>query len=145
MTLPISITAAKSLLDIYTISNTPAFLFQRFREHQTVQRLAKEETSIEMASEFARLAGIASANDNALATAICYALVVAISLRPYEEALPVLNSMPVERLPWGSALRGFAIASGKPFNLLIVNEPSPAYGFQASAASNTTTLVKLSE
>ena len=94
--------------EIYLVSNTPSYLHKRLRQLPAVQRLAESMSVDDLAREYKRYASAVRRTPDDLSTA--YALLVAISFKEPEHAIPALRSLNVTKLEWARTLRDLAMA-----------------------------------
>jgi hypothetical protein len=95
------------LSDTVILSNTPSFLFRRFRRDATVQMLAERFSEFELA-EFARQYGT-RANRSFLDKVYAYANIVALSFKPASAIRDALRKQPAPAIPWANELIAQAI------------------------------------
>ena len=97
-----------SLVETYTVSNIPGFLYRRFSGNLSVQRIAQEATACELREAYE--AAVSEDPRTTESVARAYAMLVALTLRPVEEIndeLPKLRGA----LDWTRAILEIASAA----------------------------------
>lgn len=96
-----------TLADVVVISNTPTFLFERFRRDASVQELSRRCTALELAREAAHFAAEWSFENKVRA----YAHIVALSFKPAPEIKAAVAAHPLPFLGWTAELLSLALAN----------------------------------
>jgi len=91
----------RQLATTYLVANTPAFLYNAFRTDASVQRLATENTSDDLAQHVEQIAG--QETRSVKETVSAYAALVALTLQPYPAAR-LLVGRQIAALEWAHDL-----------------------------------------
>lgn len=90
------------LATIYLISNTPAFLYDRFLAEQSIHSLANNKTAHELVSTATQIA--AKADRTPIELAIGYSALVALTLKNFREVMVALDGQNLSGLEWSDRI-----------------------------------------
>ena len=87
-----------SLASYYLLANTPTYLYRRFRESPTVQRLATEATAYQLVQSLLKIDKLKQRNLSDVVTA--YALTVALTFLEQRDVSKALRGKKVKNIEW---------------------------------------------
>src|SRR5262245_58571020 len=87
----------RSLSETYVVANTPAFLFSRFKLSTAVERLAKAESSADLAAAVLDADDFSKGLDSVVTA---YAALTALTLQDAKPQLDSLRAVRFLRLEW---------------------------------------------
>ena len=112
------------LLGIFLVANTPNYVLKHFRSCSCVQRLCDQYRTEEFVEWFAFRHAPFSVSRIDEATVYAYALLVALSFKPFEEIISAFDQIDVSGLLWGNYIKEWIKKSYKPTHIVNVNVPA---------------------
>jgi hypothetical protein len=91
-----------SIVEIYLLANTPAFLFRRMRSNPVVQRLAESESERSLVSEYRSLGRKTERDIEEVASA--YAALCALTLREPPPSRRTFSQLAKVDFDWGATI-----------------------------------------
>jgi hypothetical protein len=110
-----------SLLRVFSVANTPAYLYKRLRQEPTLRALAERLSAPELGALFNELAS--QERRSLLDVARAYSALIAVSLKPFDDSQAVMQLLELDRLDWARSLAEIANASAQPTSVLEINAP----------------------
>lgn len=113
----------RALSDVLMISNTPTFLFERFRRDASVQAIAGAYSASDLAARAFRLS---SGRDREYLDRVrSYAHLVALSFKPLSEIREALQLHRLPTIPWAPELAQLAISSAPSETYKVIQAMAP--------------------
>lgn len=92
------ISSDPDLVEIYLVSSSPVILYRKFRRNRTVQRLTQDHRAWELHARYNHFGLIEDKTiDDVVQT---YIYLIALGLRPEQEARPFLQTIDAHHLNW---------------------------------------------
>ena len=126
------------LIDIYLYSNTPAYLYRKFKSHPIIFSLSRREDVNEMLSVIKTIL----IKDELILNDIvlCYALLVAILIHENPPINDSVNKINFEKLEWGKIIISIHNYTSSPlihceFGSIVIPQKYPTFSTDSSQSS----------
>lgn len=103
----------KGLKEIYMVSNTPDYLFKKFRELASVQTLSQKNNVEALQNILTEIASEPISEIHALISV--YAILVALSFKPVSQIKTLLENLELQ-IQWGDRLKSIVLAHADQLN-----------------------------
>jgi hypothetical protein len=127
-----------SIGEVYLLSNTPTYLYDRLRANASVQWIANHMSVDEIIALYRGLQG--KPTKSACEAALAYAFLVSLSIHVSTDATRAIQFVPLEGLEWGEQVKALCTNSIVSTNITSITIPRIILpGFQTIADSSTVT------
>lgn len=88
----------ENLMGILAVANVPGYLYRHYRKDVSIQGLSKRFTAEELISEYEEV--VSRGRLTLVRRTVCYSLLMALTLKPYEEVKDFFDRLGDSRLEW---------------------------------------------
>ena len=130
----------EGIREVYLLANTPAYLCKHLRTHESVHRMANTVPIAELEAFYGEPHGKSDRTIDEVSLA--YAALVALGLKDYSEARPVLERLPTRGLNWANRVRKLLMSSAVPSQIVSTSmspEFPPAFTIKSAHSSTKST------
>jgi hypothetical protein len=132
-----------TLARIYLLANTPRYLYRRFREDPSVQRLARALTATELLSIITEIGARETRDSQSLATA--YGALVALTFQPLDSTRAAFNDWGGGRLQWDREIWELYLQEAVPTQVVSLTASLLPTAEMQSSASSSSTLINVDQ